>query len=121
MNASKERKLGSVIGYIYTICQAVISIVYIPILLNGIGDSEYGLYQILSSIIAYFAAMETPLSASLLKYYSSYKEDHNKIKMENTLAIGKIIFIVFSFALIVLSIPVLVILRNVYAQTFTLN
>lgn len=121
MNASKERKLGSVIGYIYTICQAVISIVYIPILLNGIGDSEYGLYQILSSIIAYFAAMETPLSASLLKYYSSYKEDHNKIKMENTLAIGKIIFIVFSFALIALSIPVLAILRNVYAQTFTLN
>ena len=119
MNSSQQRKFGSVIGYIYTLCQAVISIVYIPILLKGIGDSEYGLYQILSSIIAYFAAMETPLSASLLRYYSSYKEDGNIVKMENTLAIGKRIFIIFSIVLLVISIPIAFIFKNAYATSLT--
>lgn len=119
MNVSHQRKIGSIIGYIYTICQAVISIIYIPILLHGIGDSEYGLYQILSSIIAYFAAMEAPLSASLLKYYSSYKEDGNRIKMENTLAIGKRIFALFSAVFLLISIPIAFIFRRVYAASLT--
>ena len=119
MNASQQRKIGGIIGYIYTICQSAISIVYIPILLHGIGDSEYGLYQILSSIIAYFVAMEGPLSASLLKYYSSYKEDGNEIKMENTLAIGKRIFAIFSVIFLILSIPTAFVFKRVYTASLT--
>lgn len=121
MNASYQRKIGSLIGYVYTICQAVISIVYIPILLHGIGDSEYGLYQILSSVIAYFAAMEAPLSASLLRYYSSYKEEGNQNKMENTLAIGRRIFVLFSVAFVIVSIPTALIIKTAYATSLTPN
>ena len=121
MDASYQRKLGSLIGYVYTICQAVISIVYIPILLHGIGDSEYGLYQILSSVIAYFAAMEAPLSASLLRYYSFYKEEGNQKKMENTLAIGRRMFVLFSIAFIIISIPTAFIIKMVYAASLTPN
>ncbi len=121
MNVSQQRKVGSIIGYIYTICQAIIAIVYIPILLHGIGDSEYGLYQILSSIIAYFAAMEAPLSASVLRYYSSYKEEGDVIKMENTLAIGKKIFMVFSIMFLIVAIPIAFVFRNIYASSLTIN
>ena len=120
-NTSHQRRLGSIIGYIYTLCQAIISIIYIPILLHGIGDSEYGLFQILSSIIAYFAAMETPLSASLLRYYSSYKEDGNQMKMENTLAIGKRVFLMFSIIFILISIPTALIFKHIYASSLTLH
>ena len=119
MNISRQRKLGSMLGYLYTICQAVISILYIPILLRGIGDSEYGLYQILSSIIAYFAAMEAPLSASLLRYYSFFKEDGNHLKMENTLAIGRRIFVVFSVIFLIVLIPVAFVFRKVYATSLS--
>lgn len=119
LNASHQRKLGSIIGYIYTICQAIISIVYIPILLHGIGDSEYGLFQILSSIIAYFAAMEAPLSASLLRYYSAFKEDRDQIKMENTLAIGRRVFVLFSVAFLIVSIPTAVVFKGVYTSSLS--
>lgn len=119
MNASNERRIGSILGYIYTIVHSAISLIYIPLLLRGIGDSEYGLYQIMGSIIAYFAIMETPLSSSILRYYSFYKERNDSINMENTLAIGRRIFRCISVILVIAIIPVLFLIRLVYSSTFS--
>ena len=85
MKQFNQKKAGAIIGYAHTLLQAIISIVYIPLLLNGIGKNEYGLYQIAGSVIAYFAAMEAPLCASVLKFYTEYKVKNDMVKMENTL------------------------------------
>ena len=61
-----EKRIGAILGFVYTGLQSVISILYIPLLLTGIGKSEYGIYQIAGSVIAYFSAVEAPLSASVL-------------------------------------------------------
>ena len=114
-----QRKFGAILGYVYTILQTVIGILYIPILLTGIGKSEYGLYQVVGSIIAYFAAMEAPLCASILKYYTEYKERNDSVKMENTLAIGKRLFLVISLFFIIISIPILFVVRFSFEDTFT--
>ena len=49
-----EKRIGAILGFVYTGLQSVISILYIPLLLTGIGKSEYGIYQIAGSVIAYF-------------------------------------------------------------------
>ena len=87
-----QKKIGAILGYLYTTLQSVISIIYIPILLNTIGKSEYGIYQIVGSVIAYFAAMESPLCASILRFYVEYKVKDDTRNMENVLATGRRIF-----------------------------
>ena len=119
MKQISQKKTGAIIGYVHTVLQAVISIVYIPILLNGIGKNEYGLYQIAGSVIAYFSAMEAPLCAAVLKFYTEYKVKNDTVKMENTLAIGRRIFILLSVFMLVLSIPALFLMRFSFANSFT--
>lgn len=114
-----QKKAGVILGYIYTALQSVISIIYIPILLNTIGKSEYGIYQIVGSVIAYFAAMEAPLCASILKFYVEYKVKDDEKNMENVLAIGRRIFYILSVCFVVLSIPSAYFLKLSFAQTFT--
>ena len=121
MNSSKQRKLGSILGYIYTAVHSIISIIYIPILLNGIGDGEYGLYQMMGSVIAYFAVMETPLSSSILRYYSYYKERADSINMQNTLAIGRRVFRILSFAFIVTIFPLTALIQAIYSKSLSSN
>lgn len=119
INSKSQVRIGSVLGIVYTVLQAVISVVYIPILLKGIGKAEYGLYQILGSIIAYFSAMEAPLSSSVTRYYTLYKADNNQIKMENTLALSRRIFLAMSGVFLLLSIPTVFIIRAVNSSSFT--
>lgn len=116
---SKQHSIGTLLGYFYIALQSLISIIYIPLLINGIGDGEYGLYQIMGSIIAYFAVMEGPMSASILRYYSEFKEKKDTVNMENTLAIGRRVYYIISAAIIVVSIPCLFVIRIAYQSTFT--
>ena len=114
-----EKKIGAILGFVYTGLQSVISILYIPLLLTGIGKSEYGIYQIAGSVIAYFSAMEAPLSASVLKFYVEYKVKNDRKNMENVLATGRRIFLVLSVFFCLVSIPVGYGLKYSFVNTFT--
>ena len=114
-----EKRIGAILGFAYTGLQSIISILYIPLLLTGIGKSEYGIYQIAGSVIAYFSAMEAPLSASVLKFYVEYKVKNDRKKMENVLATGQRIFAVLSVVFCLISIPVGYGLKYSFVNTFT--
>ncbi len=83
-----ERKIGIVISYINIILHAVIGFIYVPLLLHYIGKSEYGLYQLIGSFIAYFSIMDFGLTAAVVRFYAKYKAVNDKIGMENILAVA---------------------------------
>lgn len=81
-----ERKIGILISYLNIVLHAVIGFAYVPILLHFIGKSEYGLYQLIGSFIAYFSIMDFGLTAAVVRFYAKYKALQDQIKMENILA-----------------------------------
>lgn len=83
-----ERKIGIVISYFNIILHAVIGFIYVPLLLHYIGKSEYGLYQLIGSFIAYFSIMDFGLTAAVVRFYAKYKAVNDKIGMENILAVA---------------------------------
>lgn len=119
MDSNKEKQYGSILGYLYTALQAVIGIIYVPFLLNTIGKAEYGLYQIAGSIIAYFSAMESPLSSSILKFYTEYKTKGDIRNMENTLAYGKRIFLALTVIMFIVSVLCIFLMNPLFSGTFT--
>ena len=83
-----ERKAGILLSYVNIILQTAIGFLYVPILLHYIGKSEYGLYQLMGSLIAYFSVMDFGLSAAVIRFYSRYLALKDKVGMENILAIS---------------------------------
>lgn len=83
-----QRKIGILLSYINIILQAVVGFLYVPILLYFIGASEYGLYQLIGSLIAYFSIMDFGLTATVTRFYSRYKAFNEYQNMENILAIA---------------------------------
>ncbi len=83
-----QRKLGILLSYLNIALHAIIGFLYVPILLHYIGKSEYGLYQLMGSLIAYFSIMDFGLSAAVIRFYAKYKALKDQIGMENILAIS---------------------------------
>lgn len=67
---------------------AFIGFLYVPILLHYIGKNEYGLYQLMGSLIAYFSIMDFGLTAAVIRFYTKYKALNNQKGMENILALS---------------------------------
>ena len=115
-----QRKLGIFLSYLNIILHAIIGFLYVPILLHYIGKSEYGLYQLMGSLIAYFSIMDFGLTAAVIRFYTKYKALDDKKGMENILALslrgyGIVTAIVFAGGILCYSF-----LDNVFGSAMTL-
>ncbi len=111
--------MGVLISYVYTVVQIVVQLIYVPILLSCIGQSEYGIYQLIGSVMAYIVSINSVLAAGVGRYYCMYMAESDTRKMENTLAIAKRMYLVMSAATMIVMVVLAIVFRNVYAASFT--
>ena len=114
-----QRKIGIILSYIYTATHVVVNLLYVPLLLRTIGQSEYGLYQLVGSLIAYISIMESLLSAGVVRYYCKYKNENNQEKMENVLAISQRIYSFFALIVCVCGVVLIFVFKSVYSSSLT--
>lgn len=82
-----EIKIGALIGYLSIAFSTVISLIFIPFLLAKLGDSEYGIYSLTSSVIAYFTILDFGLSSTSIRYISKYFDNEEEKEKINGLLI----------------------------------
>ena len=72
-----QRKIGSVLSYVQMAVSIIISIVYTPVMLRLLGESEYGLYNIASSTISMMSILNLGFNSGYIRYYSKYKRNND--------------------------------------------
>ena len=75
----KEIKIGAVLGYVNMIVSLLISFLYTPILLKHLGQSEYGLYALVASIIGYLSVLDMGFGNAMVRYVSKSKASPDKL------------------------------------------
>lgn len=116
---SKRRRVGIVLSYVYTISQVVVNLLYVPILLSGIGASEYGLYQIIGSVMSYILLMNSTFSGGVTRFYCKYYAEGDLRMMETTLAISRRIYNYAGIASVGVGAVAIAIVKVVYNDVLT--
>lgn len=119
MTSSDSRKKGMVISYVYSLSSIVVSLIYVPLLLQGIGAEEYGLYQLVGSVMAYLVSINGVLSAGVGRFYCLYRAQNDMEKAENTLAIAKRLYLIISIFALGATFALTVLTRTVYSESFS--
>lgn len=81
-----QRKIGIVLSYLSIGINTTLRLLYVPLLLRYLGTNEFGIYQLVAAIIAYFSIMEFGLTATITRYYTKYSAKQDSLAMENLLA-----------------------------------
>lgn len=68
-----ELKAGALLSYVGLFINSLISIIYTPIMLNFLGQSEYGLYSLSNSVIGYISILNFGLGNAVIRYTAKYK------------------------------------------------
>ena len=74
-------KVGAILSYLSMGLSTVISLVYTPIMIQRLGDSEFGVYQTVLPIISYLNLLSFGLGSAYVRYYSRAKAENNKKDM----------------------------------------
>ncbi|MBO5212804.1 MAG: polysaccharide biosynthesis protein [Clostridia bacterium] len=75
---TNQRKWGASLSYIQMALNIIIGIVYTPIMIRLLGDSEYGLYNTVASTITMLSVLNLGFNAGYVRYYTKYNEENNK-------------------------------------------
>ena len=94
LSKSKERKLGSILSYGQMFLQIIIGIVYSPIMIRLLGQSEYGLYNTVSSTISMLSILSLGFNSSYVRFYSKYNGKNDKESIDKLNGLFLIIFII---------------------------
>jgi O-antigen/teichoic acid export membrane protein len=89
-----QLKAGAILSYASMGLGYVISIAYTPIMLHLLGQSEYGLYNLVSSVVSYLGLLSFGFGSAYMRYYSRYKVNDDQ---QNIAKLNGMFFIVFSF------------------------
>lgn len=116
-----QRRVGAIVSMVYSASQAIIGLLYVPLLLRGIGSSEYGLYQMIGSIIAYLSIAGTTLSSGITRFYCKYYAEGDAEGMENTLGIAKRFYRIASPLVLLATLVMCVVFRIVYQNSLTIH
>lgn len=73
-----QRKAGVILSYAGQLTKILISIIYTPIMLRLLGQSEYGLYQLVYSVVSYLSLLSLGFSSSYMRFYSRYKAQRDE-------------------------------------------
>lgn len=74
MNSSKnERKTGAVLSYVSIVLSTLVQLLYTPLLTRMLGQSEYGLYSLVSSIIGYLTVLDLGFGNAIVVYTAKYR------------------------------------------------
>lgn len=79
-----QLKVGVILSYISIVLSTVVSLVYTPIMLRILGQSEYGLYTLVSSVVAYLGLLNFGFGSAYIRYYTKYKvcdDDENVARL----------------------------------------
>lgn len=78
-------KIGIILSYLSQLIQILTGLIYTPIMLHLLGQSEYGLYQLVYSTVSYLNLLSLGFGASYMRFYSRYKikDEHEEIARFN--------------------------------------
>lgn len=89
-----QLKAGAVMSYLIIGLGSLISIVYTPVMLRLLGQNEFGLYNLVGSVVAYLGLFNFGFGSAYFKYYSAYKVNNDKESIAKLNGMFMLIFLV---------------------------
>jgi O-antigen/teichoic acid export membrane protein len=70
-----ELKTGAILSYVVLAVNSIVGLVYTPYMLRMMGQSEFGLYSLVSSVIAYLAIFDLGFGNAIIRYTAKFRAE----------------------------------------------
>lgn len=114
-----ERKKGAILSYISIIINTLIQLIYTPFLIRMLGQSEYGLYSLVASIIGYLTVLDLGFGNAIIVYTAKYKAKNEPEKEAKMHGMFKIIFYIISIIIAIIGLILYFNIDRLFSNTMT--
>ena len=77
MSNNGQLKAGAIISYIQMGLSVLVGLLFTPVMIRLLGQSEYGLYNTVTSTISMLSILRLGFNNSYIRYYAKYKKNND--------------------------------------------
>lgn len=111
-----NRKIGVIYSYLLMLVEIVSAMLFTPFLIRSLGQSEYGVYQLVVSITAYLTLLDLGVGNAVVRYMAKYRAENDKQKQEKFLGIATLFYGIIALIVLIIGAVLMVIFPTVFAK-----
>lgn len=114
-----QRKIGVLLSYAIMGTQSLIALIYVPMLLHYLTQTQYGIYQLMGSVIAYLSIMEFGLANTTTRYVSRCLATKDYEQLKQVIGTSHTIYLIIAVGLLFLGTIFYFCIDPVYSRTLS--
>ena len=114
-----QLKKGAILSYLNIIISIVTGFIVSPMLVHGLGESEYGAYQMTAALIGYVSVLDFGLHSSITRFVSKYQANKDEKGQQNFIGVSLILFSIIAAMILMIGGILYINVPNIYRGSST--
>ena len=114
---TSQRKAGVILSYVSIFLNSIIQILYTPFLVGMLGQSEYGLYSLVASIIGYLTVLDLGFGNALIVYTSKYHEKGEYGKEQKLHGMFRLVYTIIGIIAMLIAVLIYIFASDIFSSS----
>ena len=114
-----QLKAGAALNYVVILLNIAVGLLYTPYMLRMMGQSEYGLYSLVASVIAYLTVLDLGLGNAVIRYTAKFRAEGKTKEQYEMFGMFLILFSIISIVALVGGIGLYLNVDTMFGETMT--
>ncbi len=116
-----QRKAGIILSYLSIGINSLVALIYVPMLLHYLTKDQYGIYQLMGSLIAYLSIMDFGLSNTTIRYLSQAYAKKDDSLADNVISTSFALYLIIGIVLILVGLLFYGFITPLYGHTLSVT
>lgn len=112
-------KAGAILNYVVLLLNTLVNLLYTPYMLRMMGQSEYGLYSLVASIIGYLTILDLGFGNAIVRYTAKYRAEDKTEEQSKMFGMFLILYLIIGLASLCVGLFLYFNVERMFGQTMT--
>jgi O-antigen/teichoic acid export membrane protein len=114
-----QLKVGIILNYIIIFINLFVGLLYTPYMLGMMGQSEYGLYSLVASVIAYLTILDLGFGNALIRYTAKFRSEGREREQQEMFGMFLMLYIGIGIVASLIGVGLLHNVDSLFGDTMT--
>ena len=116
-----QLKAGAALNYVVIILNMLVGLLYTPYMLRMMGQSEYGLYSLVASVISYLTVLDLGIGNAIVRYTAKFRAEGKTTEQYEMFGMFLLLYIVIGVVAFVLGLGLYFNVETLFGSTMSLE
>lgn len=117
--AINQLKTGAVLSYISLGLNNLVALLYTPFLLRMLGQSEYGLYSIVASIVLYLTVLDCGFGTAIVRYTALFRSQRKQEEQYSLWGMFTILYLIIGIITFLIGLILYYNIEHIFSTSMT--